>query len=73
MNQTAAFLLLIKKDEAGAVAELQIALNKPTFDTDGRTLVTRAIATADEFESARSRPSWTRRVCRGGGCSADRI
>jgi hypothetical protein len=51
-NRTTAFLLLIQKDEAGSVVQLQIALDRPTFDTDGQALVTPAVATADEFESA---------------------
>ena len=41
-----------EKDEAGGVVQLQIALDRPTFDTDGQALVTPAVATADEFESA---------------------
>jgi hypothetical protein len=52
MNRTTAFLLLIQKDTAGVVVQLQIALDRPTFDTDGQALVTPAVATADEFESA---------------------
>jgi hypothetical protein len=52
MNRTTAFLLLVQKDEAGGVVQLQIALDRPTFDTDGQALVTPAFATADEFESA---------------------
>jgi len=32
--------------------QLQVALGRPTFDTDRNTLVTPAVATADEFESA---------------------
>ena len=52
MNRTAAFLLLIWKDEAGAVVQLQVALDRPTFDKGGQALVTPAVATADEFESA---------------------
>ncbi len=52
MNHTTAFLLLIEKDETGAVEELQISLDVPTFDFDGQALVTPAVATADEFESA---------------------
>ena len=51
MNRTTAFLLLVQKDEAGAVAQLQVALDRPTFDKDGQALVTPAVATADEFES----------------------
>jgi hypothetical protein len=43
---------LVQKDEAGAVVQLQVALYRPTFDTDGQALVTPAVATADEFESA---------------------
>ena len=54
MNRTTAFLLLIQKDTAGAVVQLQIALDHPTFDRDGQALVTPAVATADEFESAES-------------------
>ena len=46
------FLLLVQKDEAGAVVQLQVALDRPTFDTDGQALVTPAVANADEFESA---------------------
>jgi hypothetical protein len=52
MNRTTAFLLLVQKDEVGAVVQLQVALDRPTFDTDGQALVTPAVATADEFESA---------------------
>ena len=52
MNRTTAFLLLVQKDEAGGVVQLQIALDRPTFDTDGHALVTPADAAADEFESA---------------------
>ena len=51
MNRTTALLLLVQKDEAGVV-QLQVALDRPTFDTDGQALVTPAVATADEFESA---------------------
>ena len=32
--------------------QLQVALDHPTFDTDGNALVTPAVATAVEFESA---------------------
>ena len=49
MNRTTALLPLVQKDEAGAVVQLQIALDRPTFDTDGQALVTPAVATADEF------------------------
>jgi hypothetical protein len=52
MNRTTAFLLLVQKDETGGVVQLQIALDRPTFDKDGQALVTPAAATADEFESA---------------------
>ena len=52
MNRTTAFLLLVHKDETGGVVQLQVALDRPTFDTDGQALVTPAFATADEFESA---------------------
>ena len=52
MNRTTAFLLLIQKDTAGAVVQLQVALDHPTFNKDGQTLVTSAVATADAFESA---------------------
>ena len=52
MNRTTAFLLLVHKDEAGGVVQLEVALDRPTFDTDGQALVTLAVATADEFESA---------------------
>jgi hypothetical protein len=52
MNRTTAFLLLVQKDETGGVVQLQIALDRPTFDKDGQALVTPAVATADEFESA---------------------
>ena len=52
MNRTTAFLLLVHKDEAGGVVQLQVALDRPTFDTDGQALVTPAVAAADEFESA---------------------
>jgi hypothetical protein len=51
MNRATAFLLLVQKDEAGGVVQLQIALDRPTFDKDGQALVTPAVAT-DEFESA---------------------
>lgn len=51
MNRTA-FRILVQSDETGAIAQLQIALDKPTFDTDGNALVTPAVVTADEFESA---------------------
>jgi hypothetical protein len=51
-DRTTAFLLLIQKDEAGVVVQLQVALARPTFDTDGHALVTSAVATADVFESA---------------------
>jgi len=51
MNRTTAFLVLVQKDEAGAVVQLQVALDRPTFDKDGQALVTPAVATADEFES----------------------
>ena len=52
MNRTTSFLLLVQKDTAGAVAQLQVTLDGPTFDKDGHVLVTPAVATADEFESA---------------------
>jgi hypothetical protein len=52
MNRTTAFLLLVQKDEAGAVVQLQVTLDRPTFDMDGQALVTPAVAMADEFESA---------------------
>ncbi len=52
MNRTTAFLLLVQKDEAGGVVQLQVALDRPAFDKDGNTLVTPAVATADEFDSA---------------------
>ena len=52
MNRTTAFLLLVQKDEAGAVVQLQVALDRPTSDTDRQALVTPAVGTADEFESA---------------------
>ena len=52
MNRTTAFLLLVQKDEAGGVVQIQIALDRATFDTDGQALVTPAVATAGEFESA---------------------
>jgi hypothetical protein len=52
MNRTAAFFLLIQKGEAGAVVQLQVALDRPTFDKDGQALVTPAAATADTFEGA---------------------
>ena len=52
MNRTTAFLLMIQKDTAGAVVQLQVALDRPTFDKDGQALVTPAVATADEFDSA---------------------
>ena len=32
--------------------QLQIALDRPTFDKDGQALVTPAVATADDFGSA---------------------
>jgi hypothetical protein len=34
------------------VVQPQIALDRPTFDKDGQALITPAVATADEFESA---------------------
>jgi hypothetical protein len=52
MNRTTTFLLLVQKDQAGGVVQLQVALDRPAFDKDGNTLVTPAVATADEFESA---------------------
>ena len=52
MTRTTAFLLLVQKDEAGAVVQIQVALDRPTFDKDGQALVTPAVATADDFESA---------------------
>jgi hypothetical protein len=42
---------LFRKTRPAAV-QLQVALDQPTFDTDGHALVTPAVATADEFESA---------------------
>ena len=51
MNRTTAFLLLIQKDTTGAVVQLQVALDRSTFDKDGQALVTPAVATAGEFES----------------------
>jgi hypothetical protein len=45
-------LLLIQKDTAGGVVQLQVALDRPTFDKDGQALVTPAVATADDFEGA---------------------
>ena len=39
--------LLVQKDKAGAVDQLQVALDRPTFDTDGQILVTPAVATAE--------------------------
>ena len=38
MNRTIAFLLLVQKDVAGAVLQLQVALDRPAFDTDGQAL-----------------------------------
>jgi hypothetical protein len=32
--------------------QLQVALDHPAFDTDGNALVTPAMATVDEFETA---------------------
>jgi hypothetical protein len=52
MNRSTAFLLLVQRDEAGAVEQLQIARDRPTFDKDGQALVTPAVATTDEFEIA---------------------
>ena len=52
MNRTTGFLLLLQKDAAGGVVQLQAALDRPTFDKDAQALVTPAVATADEFESA---------------------
>jgi hypothetical protein len=52
MNRTTAFLLLVRRDETGAVEELKVALDRPTADKDGQPLVTPAVVTADEFESA---------------------
>ena len=51
MNRTTA-LLMVQKDEASGVMQLQVDLDQPTFDTDGQALITPAVATADEFESA---------------------
>jgi len=34
------------------VVQPQVALERPTFDKEGQALVTPALATADEFESA---------------------
>jgi len=34
------------------VAQLQLALDKPTFDRDGNVLLTPAVATTDAFDSA---------------------
>ena len=39
MNRTTAFLLLVQKDEAGGV-QLQVALDRLTFDNDEQALVT---------------------------------
>ena len=52
MNRTTAFLLLIQKDTAGGVVQLQVALDRPTFDKEGQALVTPAVATAADFASA---------------------
>ncbi len=52
MNRTTAFLVLVQKDKAGTVGQLQVAFDWPTFDKDGQALVTPAVVTADEFESA---------------------
>jgi hypothetical protein len=52
MNRAAAVLLLIQKDGAGGIVQLQVALDRPTFDTDGQALVTPAVATADAYECA---------------------
>lgn len=52
MKRTTAFLLLIQKDEAVGVVQLQIAHDRLTFDTDGQASVTPAVATAEKFESA---------------------
>ena len=52
MNRITTFLLLVQKDVTGSVVQLQVALDRRTFDTDGNALVTPAVATADEFESA---------------------
>ena len=52
MNRTTAFHLLIERDGAGAVVQIQVTLDRPTFDKDVNALVTPAVATADEFESA---------------------
>lgn len=52
MNRTTAFHLLVQRDEGGAVVQVQVALDHPTFDRDGNALLTPAVATADEFESA---------------------
>jgi hypothetical protein len=52
MNRTTAFLVLVQKDKAGTVGQLQVAFDRPTFDKDGQALVTPAVAAADEFESA---------------------
>ena len=40
MNRTTAFLVLVQKDEAGAVVQLQVALDRLTFDNDEQALVT---------------------------------
>jgi hypothetical protein len=52
MKRTTAFLLLIQKDGAVGVVQLQIAHDRLTFDTDGQAFVTPAVATAEKFESA---------------------
>jgi hypothetical protein len=42
----------VQNGKSGVVVQPQIALDRPTFDKDGQALVTPALATADEFESA---------------------
>jgi hypothetical protein len=41
-----------RKDEAGGVVQLQLALDKPAFDRDGNVLLTPAVATTDALDSA---------------------
>ena len=52
MNRTTAFRLLIQKDTASAVVQIQVALDRPTFDKGEQALVTPAVTNAAAFESA---------------------
>lgn len=72
MNRTAGFFLLIQKGEAGAVVQLRVALDRPTFNKDGQALVTPAAATADTFEGAANalQTELDELRCRSVGCSS---